>query len=509
MKWLIYGHKGWVGSYLKLILEMSEEEIILGEARLDNDVDIEGEVKKHMPDRIITTCGRTSGPEYASIDYLEQKGKLIENVRDNLYGPINLANVCKKYNIHMTYLGTGCIFNGYPTNGYTEEDEPDFFGSGYSTVKGITDRLIKKYPNVLNVRIRMPITADINPKNFIVKILTYKKICSMDNSMTVLPDLLPVMIDMASKKETGTINLTNPGLISHNDILQMVKEIVDPSFTWENFSIEEQKLVLLSDRSNNLLNTDKLQKMYPQIKNIKESVRDIIQIMFNEGVLCKKIGFKDGYKSFLYFLKNDFETTAWKGHFEFAMWLTNKYNPQVTVDLGVDYGHSTFALAYQNKGKVYGIDSFEGDEFTGYSNTYDIVKNTYKQLVEQKVLDDNIIIKGFFNDIYDIFGKKIDILHIDGTHSYEDVKNDFEKWSTKISDNGIILIHDVVSYIDTVGKLFSEITLPKTMMIHSAGLGVVSKNQQIIDEINVLWINKLKYTDDMCIHTEFGLDIFK
>jgi len=88
--------------------------------------------------------------------------------------------------------------------------------------------------------------------------------------------LLPIMIDMAVKKETGTINLTNPGLISHNEILAMYKEIVDNDFTWDNFDIKEQDEILLSKRSNNYLETDKLQDKYPNVKSIKESVRDVL-----------------------------------------------------------------------------------------------------------------------------------------------------------------------------------------------------------------------------------------
>ena len=53
--------------------------------------------------------------------------------------------------------------------------------------------------------------------------------------MSVLPELLPILIDLSKKEHLGTINLTNPGYISHNEILKMYKEIVDPEFTWQNF----------------------------------------------------------------------------------------------------------------------------------------------------------------------------------------------------------------------------------------------------------------------------------
>jgi dTDP-4-dehydrorhamnose reductase len=276
MKYLLFGHKGWIGNQILELLKLnSENEIITSDIRVDNYNEIEKLVINSKPDRIISVIGRTYGNNMNSIDYLEQKGNLKININDNLYSPLNLAFISNKYNIHFTYMGTGCIFNGYDKE-YTEDDEPDFFGSSYSIVKGFTDKIIKNFDNVLNVRIRMPITTDINcNRNFINKIITYKKICSMNNSMTVLPDLLPLLIDMVVKKEIGTINLVNPGYISHNEILELYKEHINSDFKWENMTIEEQNQLLLSERSNNILNTSKLQKLYPDVKDIKTSIKSL------------------------------------------------------------------------------------------------------------------------------------------------------------------------------------------------------------------------------------------
>jgi 3,5-epimerase/4-reductase len=276
MKFLLFGHKGWIGKQLFELLKLnSDVEIITTDIRVDNYNEIEKFIITTKPDRIISVIGRTYGDNMNSIDYLEQKGNLKININDNLYSPLNLALISNKYNIHFTYMGTGCIFNGYEQE-YTENNEPNFFGSSYSIVKGFTDKIMKIFDNTLNVRIRMPITNDINSnRNFINKIINYKKICSMNNSMTVLPDLLPLMIDMIMKKEIGTINLTNPGYISHNEILELYKENINPDFKWENMTIEEQNNILLSERSNNILNTEKLQKLYPDVKDIKTSIKDL------------------------------------------------------------------------------------------------------------------------------------------------------------------------------------------------------------------------------------------
>jgi len=289
MKVLIYGANGWIGKKVYDLLQKEANiETIIGNSRVDNIESLEEEIKTHGPTHVLSFIGRTNGTHngkvFTTIDYLEQDGKLVENIRDNLFSPITLAILSQKHNFHFTYLGTGCIFEydaehpfGEEVNGFTEKSLPNFFGSSYSVVKGYTDRLMKFYEDsVLNLRIRMPISDEIHQRNFITKITNYKKICSVPNSMTVLNELLPLLIDMVKKNVTGTVNLTNPGLITHNEILEMYKEIVDSNFKWANFTIDEQREILAAGRSNNYLDTTRLETLYPDVKNIKESVREML-----------------------------------------------------------------------------------------------------------------------------------------------------------------------------------------------------------------------------------------
>jgi len=292
MKFLIYGTNGWIGNKVYNHLKSMKQkiEVVSGNSRVNDIQQLEKEIQEVQPTHVISLIGRTHGTyegEYiGTIDYLEKPGKVYENVRDNLFSPMVLSLFAKKYDFHFTYLGTGCIFQfdeshpfGEEKNGFHEESKPNFFGSSYSIVKGFTDQLMHLVEdNVLNVRIRMPITDEFNKRNFITKITTYDKVCSVPNSMSVLNELIPFMIDMSMKKLKGTVNLTNPGLISHNEILEMYKEIVDPKFTWKNFNIEEQNEILASGRSNNFLETFRLESLYP-VKNIKDSIRDILTNM--------------------------------------------------------------------------------------------------------------------------------------------------------------------------------------------------------------------------------------
>jgi len=282
---LVYGSRGWIGQQFIELMEKENMDYVCGSVRVDNVEDLTNEIDNVCPTHVISFIGRTHGKinerEYTTIDYLEQKGKLYENVRDNLFSPWLISELCKMRNIHYTYLGTGCIFkyddiHPFETeiNGFREEDNANFFDSSYSIVKGFTDKMMHLYEeHVLNLRIRMPITEIKNNRNFITKITNYKKVCSIKNSMSVLPTLFPYVLDMMKNKITGTINLTNKGLISHNEILEMYKEIVDNNFVWNNFTIDEQNEILDAGRSNNFLDTSKLENLYPELMHIKDAVR--------------------------------------------------------------------------------------------------------------------------------------------------------------------------------------------------------------------------------------------
>lgn len=287
---LLYGANGWIGTQIQQILTQKSIPYLISQVRADQRDLAEQEILQTKPTHLLATIGRTHGTYQntliPNIDYLEKPGKLADNVRDNLYAPVTLASLAQKHQIHFTYLGTGCIYTydethpvGNPETGFTEEDTPNFTGSSYSTVKGYTDQLMANFTTTLNARIRMPIVDGQNSRDFIAKILKYDKICDMPNSMSVLPTLLPLMVDMALRHKTGTINLVNPGLISHNQILKLYQQHVDPEFTWQNFSLEDQDKILLSKRSNNCLDTSKLVALYPNVPAIDIAVTKIITQM--------------------------------------------------------------------------------------------------------------------------------------------------------------------------------------------------------------------------------------
>ena len=418
MNILVYGHRGWIGNQFTDILTKQTISFNTGKSRVDNVNEIEKEINDLNPTHVVSFIGRTHGSigdkKYTTIDYLEQEGKLYENVRDNLFSPFILAEICSRKNIHYTYLGTGCIFKyddehpfGEEINGFTEYSTPNFFGSSYSIVKGFTDKMMKLYENnVLNLRIRMPITGSENPRNFITKIANYEKVCSVPNSMTVLPELLPCVVDMMKKRITGTINLTNPGLISHNEILEMYKEIVNPFFTWQNFSQEEQRAILSADRSNNFLETTKITQLYPEIKNIKDSVREQL------------IKYKDTFQE-------------------------NNINLLITGGCG--FIGSNFINYYFPKNKISKLVNIDAMYYcANEKNVDEIIRNSNKYiLVKGNICDSHLI-----DDIL----KQYNITHIIHFAAQSHVQNSFEDSLTFTKDN-ILGTHTLLESCRKYGKI--------------------------------------------------------
>jgi predicted O-methyltransferase YrrM len=171
--------------------------------------------------------------------------------------------------------------------------------------------------------------------------------------------------------------------------------------------------------------------------------------------------------------------SAWKANYDLAQWLVSYIQPETTVDLGVDWGYSSFVLAEQSIGTVYAVDWFQGDQHAGYRNTFDTVSKV-KELGNYSNIT---IVKSDFAELAKSWALDIDILHVDGEHTYEAVSANYYDWVNFVKDSGVILLHDTVSHKSTVGKFFEELDLPKINFEEDCGLGILSKDATLIDNI--------------------------
>jgi len=274
MNVLIFGKSGWLGGQLGELCANKGVKFQFASARLEDRAALVEEFERVKPTHILNAAGVTGRP---NVDWCESHKE--ETLRVNVIGTMNVADVANERGIHVTLFATGCIFeydDAHPLGsgiGFKEEDTPNFHGSFYSHTKALVEDMMRNYPNVCILRVRMPIGDDLSfHRNFIYKISKYEKVVNIPNSMTVLPEMMPISLEMARRGLTGVYNFTNPGVVSHNEILQMYKDYYDPAFTWRNFSLEEQAKVIVAARSNNELDCTKLKAEFPELLSIKDSL---------------------------------------------------------------------------------------------------------------------------------------------------------------------------------------------------------------------------------------------
>lgn len=275
---LVFGGKtGWIGNLMCELMEAEEKgvEVFRANSRIQNREAVAAELDEIKPTHVFNAAGVTGRP---NIDWCETHKP--DTIRTNVIGTLNLADLCLERNIHCTVYATGCIFaydEKHPEGsgiGFTEEDAPNFDGSFYSQTKGYMEPMLKEYPNCLILRVRMPISDDLIHRSFVTKILKYERVVNIPNSMTILTEMLPASLAMAKTGLTGVYNFTNPGVISHNEVLDLYTKIIDPTYTYNNFTLEEQSKILAAARSNNELDTTKLLRDMPdgiEINEIKKA----------------------------------------------------------------------------------------------------------------------------------------------------------------------------------------------------------------------------------------------
>jgi 3,5-epimerase/4-reductase len=276
---LIFGGRGWLGGLLHAMLTEQGEEVHLARARLEDRAAIQKDLLEFRPRYVLNVAGITGRP---NVDYCEDHKQ--ETTRANVVGTVNLVDTCFLEGIHVTNYASGCIYeydaeHTIGGKGFKEEDTPNYEGSFYSRSKILAEKLLEAYPNVLTLRLRMPISDDLNPRNFITKISKYEKVVNVPNSVSILSDLLPISIDMTKKERKGVYNFTNPGAASHNEVLALYKKYINPDFEWQNFSIEDQAKILKAGRSNNTLDTSKLVAEYPDLPEVHVALEQMYQRM--------------------------------------------------------------------------------------------------------------------------------------------------------------------------------------------------------------------------------------
>ena len=187
--------------------------------------------------------------------------------------------------------------------------------------------------------------------------------------------------------------------------------------------------------------------------------------------------------------------SAWKENRKFAGYLINRLQPNVVLDLGVDWGHSTLYWAEHGVGKVYGVDIWQPHDVCTAGKNFDKhVLPAFKSFHKQGMTNIELI-KGDHRKVYETWTQPIDILHFDIAHTYDGIVKEYNLWRDKLHDKSVCVFHDLLSFPDGVGRFFRDyLSTPRVSFNNQFGLGVMTTDTDLLDDISQNFnVNKLDY----------------
>lgn len=186
--------------------------------------------------------------------------------------------------------------------------------------------------------------------------------------------------------------------------------------------------------------------------------------------------------------------SAWVEHAPFGFWMIEALRPKSIVELGVHNGFSYFVFCQavtrlRLHTRCFAIDTFEGDEQAGFYGA-DVYERVSKH--NRRYDGFSTVIRSTFDEACDQFADgSIDILHVDGRHTYDDVRRDFETWLPKLSSQGVVLFHDTAEHGPGFGvhRLWEQLRLryPHFEFMHGHGLGIVGVGENIPPKLRRLF----------------------
>lgn len=183
---------------------------------------------------------------------------------------------------------------------------------------------------------------------------------------------------------------------------------------------------------------------------------------------------------------------SWAGHIPFAFWLTVAARPRRYVELGVHTGNSYCAVAqavaaYELATDCFGVDHWFGDVQAGHYG--EEVYADLKAWHDPRYGHFSRLLRMSFEDARShVADESVDILHIDGLHTYEAVRGDFETWRSKMSDRCLVLFHDTNVFQEDFGvwRYWREIQgqFPTFEFLHSNGIGIAYTGTRLLQELS-------------------------
>lgn len=266
---LVFG-KGLIGERISEAFKCN-----IARRKIKSFKDAENEIKKFRPKIIINTTDNN----YKNADDCELHKS--ETLFNNALLPIILAELAIRHKIKLVHIGSGCIFHyDYTKNKpITEKALPNFFDLFYSRTKiypEITLEFLSRKFNILILRIRIPLDDKPHPKNLLTKLIQYKKVIDVPNSVTYIPDFIKAATHLLKINARGVYNVVNSGSLYYPALMDTYKKY-RPKFNYEVIKFKNLHLV----RTNIILSTKKIKDSGFKIRNINDVLSECVENYIN------------------------------------------------------------------------------------------------------------------------------------------------------------------------------------------------------------------------------------
>lgn len=270
---LIFG-RGQIANFYKEFYETQGSATLeLADADITYLDEVREAVENFKPTVVINTAAKTN---------LEWCGNnRLEAFNVNVLGAGNIAKVCDELGVYFIHYSSGCIFSSTSgTDVKTEESVPNP-SSYYGWTKVWSEEIVmfERSQNFkcLILRPRQPVSAKLNHKNMLTKMLTFSKFVDTPNSGTVIEDLMEWSDQLIDKQVTGVLHVANSGWTTPYNIGLMIKEYILPDLEPEKIEKAELDKMTPNTRVDTVLGIERLESLGVAVTPYEERLREIIK----------------------------------------------------------------------------------------------------------------------------------------------------------------------------------------------------------------------------------------
>lgn len=277
---ILFGATGYIGSEFKRQLELQKIPVFLWpnthKTTFKDLEDWYDEAGYPLIGGVINAAGFTGKPNVDACE-LNKEGA----IHGNILWPQILTDWCMLNDIPLGHVSSGCIYEGRRTDGkpFTEEDAPNFsFAhnncSFYSGTKAIAENVVNKWEKSYIWRLRIPFEENNNPRNYLSKMLNYKKLLNAENSISNKQEFVSACIETMKKEVPyGIYNVTNTGFTTTEQVVSLLKNTIAKNRKFEFVDEAEfYKSLAKTPRSNCVMSNEKLLSTGIKMRTTEEAL---------------------------------------------------------------------------------------------------------------------------------------------------------------------------------------------------------------------------------------------